>query len=633
MTQQSGPDNAATRPKRPSSWWGPAAAVRARRALARRSFTRLARRARLLVLVLAVVAGLSAALLVGAILGHPLNDGPSVASLLTGVTCLVATATALAIAARCSLVEPGGAGRGETWVLTAAVGVLGMGGLALLMVWDLPSIRAVNPLLGEVLGFVLWSGFGYFAYAFHRLHAPGASTRERASRAVQVIVGPSALIVVAVFITAVAGNLILALGLLQRALALTSFASIFIVPTLLVRAGLAGLAKSRDRADIVSRILPDTPARATWFLIAKAAALLAVVALIPLWSPGAVLVSSSPLSWVGAFVAGGLVVLLLWFDHQPWPARRDLKVLRTAGGLLLAVPLGILVAVAFAMGIGPMIVVHPWQAAAAMVVGLATWFPAHRLAGASGRRGGWLVATATGAAGWLTFGRTSTVGTSIGPVAGPTLAVAINIFAWSLGLLAVAFIVLAVARRQSRLLTYLVAVVVWIALNLSYPLWTPGVMALDIDLALIVLLCLAMAGNARGLLRRIDPAEVVVVAVAVFLAMDVPVLLRFAPQAWTTWLLAIAAMSAVGLEFWFELPALAWPEDKRSAVRSLSLTCLAVSMTAALAWSVGTANLALPENMANTVLGFVSLPVAVVLASQSLKRPGRELGTRASAPE
>ncbi|HEY3339451.1 MAG TPA: hypothetical protein VGK18_13185 [Propionicimonas sp.] len=578
------------------------------------------------VLILAVTAGLAGTLLVAAILGHTLNDGPGVASLLIGLACLATTTTALTIAGRSSLVEHDQARRGAPWLLDAATGALGIGALAVVLVWDLAGVRATSPWLIEIVGLILWCSFGCSMYAFHLLRATTTS-RERGARATQVIVVPAVAIAVAVCTAGAGGDPALAFRILERALTFTSFAAILIVPTLLVRAGLAGLAKSRDRAQLVGRVLPDGPGRATGFLLAKAAALLVLAAVVPLWHPGAVLLSPSPVSWVGALVAAGLVVLLLWFDHRAWPVRRDLKVLSAAGGLILAIPLGVLVAVAFAMGMGPAIAANPWQAASVVLVALASWLPAHRRAGSWRRGVEWIVAAAVGAAGWSTLGRAPAVPMSTGPVTGPSLDLAIIVFVCSLVLLAGSFIAVAVARRQTRLLTYLAAVVVWVTLKLTFPAWTPGVLPLDIDLALIALLCLGMLGHARGVVRRIDPAEAVVVSVATLFAMDAPELLRSAPEDWTTWVLAIGALTAIGLDFWFELPAMARQGGDGSPLRSLSLTCLVVALTATLAWSVGAANRGLPEGMAQIVLGFVSLPLAVVLASQSLQRPGREVVT------
>jgi hypothetical protein len=288
----------------------------------------------------------------------------------------------------------------------------------------------------------------------------------------------------------------------------------------------------------------------------------------------------------------------------------------------VGIPLGVLVSLAFALGIAPVVATHPWQVVGVVVVGLAAWLPARRL---TGRRPGfgWAVAAGLGAVGWLTMGRAPVLPGATQPVTGPTMEVA-PLLAWSLVLLTVGLIVLAIVRRQARLLTYLAAVGLWIALNLSYPLWTPGVLALDIDLAITALLLLGLLGYAKGFIRRIDPAEAVAVSVALLLVMDVPVLLRFAPPGWTTWVLAIGALAAIGAEFWSQLPALAKPERRKPALRTLSLTCLACSATAGLAWTVGTTNGGVPENLANVVLAFLSLPIAVVLASQSLRRPERE---------
>lgn len=591
-------------------------------ALSRRRLAVLPRATRGWLALLAVTTGASAALIVAAVFGAPLLVGDVWWRLTTGLICLAAYTTALAaVAMNWGEGTPASGGR-HRWSARMALGLLGLGGICVVLLRDVPVLRATRPAFADVVGLGLWTGLACCAYALLRRPAP-AKRHPAAVNTLLVIGGPAVAIAAVAVSTGLVGDTTMALQILGAPLVVASLAAVCIVPTILVRAGLDGLATARERGDRVAQVLRENPRMAPAVLASKAVLLVAVAGLVPVWLPGNRLVSTHPMSWVAAFVTASLVVLLLWFEQRGWPAEQDHRALRGGGGLLVAVPLGVLAGLAGVAGLIPVVVQQPWPASGLALVVLLTWAAARWAPDLAG----WFLAAVTGLALATTAGRRD--GAAGPPSALPelTLDFTVLVLAIGLGVVATGLVVTAIATRRFRLLAYLAAVVVWIGLNQTYAWWTPGVSALDIDLALTALLLAGLLGFMRDARRRIDPAEAIAMAVVVFLVMDVPVLLRFAPPSWAPWVLAIGVVAAVVAAFWSELPSMMNPTRRRDAMKSLGLTCLAVALTAALVWTVGSANVNLFDDLVGVLLGFVSLPLAVLLASQTVRLPVQRRGT------
>lgn len=614
----------AARPALPR--WARFSLLRVRRELLRRRPRRLDAEGRRTVLTLGIVAVVCGGFVLWALLGSPLRTDTAWWGILTGVVCLAATTLTLAVLAVNRVNRPAAVLRAPTRPLRAAVGFFGIAGLAVVLIVVLPQVQQALPRAGGVLGLLLWVGLGCATFTVHRLGAHGSTPAERRAAILVTLLAPSGLLLSAVAVVWVLSGPGLAVWVLLPPLAAHSFGAICIVPALLIRGGILGLEKVRDRSAVTADHLRDRPTRVLWLLAAKIAVLLLAAVAIPRWSPGATLISAQPLSWLGASVAAALVMLLLWFDHRPWPVAPDLHTIARSAALLIGIPLGGLVGVALVIAMANPVRAAPWQAAGVLVVTAATWLPARRFRSIR-PAAAWATAALLGLVAGATTGRAAP---SAPPQAVPagtlTLAVVVAITASVLGLAMLALVVIAVRRRRARLLLYLLAVIVWIALNLGFTAWTPGVLALDIDLSLSVLLILGVVAYSRGLTRRIDPAEAAALCVVVFLAMDLPVLLRFTPNGWATAVLVLTFAGSLGLAFWSELPSLGRRGHDHHAIQTLALTSFVTALTAGLAWTVGTAGSGVTEALAGAVLAYASLPVAIVLASQSLSRPLPESG-------
>ncbi|MFZ1412126.1 MAG: hypothetical protein WAS07_11750, partial [Micropruina sp.] len=542
-------------------------------------------------------------------------------SLFTGLSCLLGVAVALQVLVGHLVggpVTPPAVGR-----LDRLIGaLLGPGGLVIILITTLPGLSAPDQGLADWLGPILWAGIGPCLYAFHR-SGRGSLPRDQVIGWARIALGvPFVLIAVAVAVSLAHSNLSAALALLQYPLAGMGFAAIAVVPAILVRAGVGSLAVARKRGELVAQRLRQRPNHVRAFLAAKALLLVALLSL-----PGAQLLPPTWLSWLIALVVAGLVTLSLWFDGRQLPSRQDEAPLSSAAGWLVGGPLGLVAALVLPAALAPGIAQRPMPTVGLVLVGVASWGLVKWGSALPQGRLGWFVAAAVGGLSWLIFGR-SRAGSGLllnAPNFGEQGLIVVLLV--GLGIVAAALIVLAVKGRRLRLLGYLAAVVLWIAiLQVSDTLTKRGV-GLEVDLALTVLLFAGLHGHSPGRFRRIDLAEATGMAVVVLLVLDIPLVLRAFPVASTVWVVAVGVASTIALAFWHELPALLIPGRVPTAFRALGSTCLVFSLTGALTWVAGPPSANLFQSISGVLLPYVSLPVAVLLASQTPARPARQQGT------
>jgi hypothetical protein len=181
---------------------------------------------------------------------------------------------------------------------------------------------------------------------------------------------------------------------------------------------------------------------------------------------------------------------------------------------------------------------------------------------------------------------------------------------------------LAVRTRQVRLGVYLLAVVVWVAVLVTLSRVAPGTTGLNIDLALTLLLLVAGLAWMAGGQHLVDGFEIVLTTVVLSVLIELPIALNALPEIAQRGLLVAALISPGVASMWRHLryldPALAG----RPAIRGLAVTCLGYSTLAGIVWIFGSSVADLINSLSTVVLGFVSVPVALLLvAAASSARP------------
>ena len=457
---------------------------------------------------------------------------------------------------------------------------------------------------------LLWCGLGL---------AILQSVRSRRS-AGRVDAGPVLLIALASMLLAAAATAVFdrslspAVELLTVPLAVVAALGVVVVPALLISSAVTGLQDVHDVTRGLTRLSVDRPRTVLLVLVAN----LVLVALI--WGVGSALNpaislwDSRPAGWLAAAICAALIIVMLTVERRIVLRAADNSTIAFAAGLVVAAPIAALMLVYFGVFVFGVALDHPLSLAglALLVVGVVTL---QRLV----HRNVVLL---------LAVAALGIVVAALGSVPSPSLPVAVALRALSQDsarnfgvtvVLAISALVLALIGvilaaclfRQARLLIYLAAVGGWVLVTLLLKRWT-GVTALNLDVALTVLLMLATVFWLTGRQRAIDGYEVVLTVVVTASLWLVPLALRLVPDPIDDWLVAGALLLPAASSLRTHLR-----DRKRSGPRAaggqLGLTCLMYGLLAALVWVIGAGQVTLSENVATAVSEYVLLPLGLLL--------------------
>jgi hypothetical protein len=134
-------------------------------------------------------------------------------------------------------------------------------------------------------------------------------------------------------------------------------------------------------------------------------------------------------------------------------------------------------------------------------------------------------------------------------------------------------LVLAVKTGQLRLGVYLLAVALWVAVLVILSRVVPGTTALNIDLALTLLLLIAAVAWMRGRQHLVDGFEIIVTVVVLSVLIELPMVLDMLPEPTRRALLIAALLTPAIASIWKHLSGLEPELAGRPALRGLAVMC------------------------------------------------------------
>jgi hypothetical protein len=305
-------------------------------------------------------------------------------------------------------------------------------------------------------------------------------------------------------------SLVAVLAFILPGLTVVALAALVVVPAILVSATLAGLADTQAYRVRLSALIERRPRLVLLVLIAKLV-LITLVWLLGRWrSPNSLLFNPSAAAWIGSLLVAGIVLILLGAERRLGLSIGDHPRVARLSGWLVAVPLGIVALLGLLIGVLPTLSHQPWT-----IIGLATLALMAVLF--RGDVDGWRRAVR-----WAVAMTVAVLLSLLAPRSVPfdlpsfladgslinrrTLIVLLII-----GLLVgiAVLLVLAVKTRQVRLGVYLLAVALWVAVLVTLSRVEPGTTALNIDLALTLLLLIAAVAWMRGVQHLVDGFEII----------------------------------------------------------------------------------------------------------------------------
>ena len=472
-----------------------------------------------------------------------------------------------------------------------------------------------------ILRAVLWCLFVVGAISLlHRTPHSGSSGVVDCDRALR-LASPTVLLLVGVGVASVLDrSLATAEFLLGYPIALAGFASLAVVPTILVSSAVEGLRKVQKRGVRLSVLVEHRPQLLVLVLVVK----LVIIGLIFLIGrsllPERSLLSSSTASWMGSVLAGLLVLALLSLDRRIGLAATHHLLLSRFSGALLGGVLGALAGVVLLVTVLNSAAHRPWTLAGLVVV-LVLGVVAGR-----GIRWRWRLAVyLTACIAGLGASVLSVRSIAFAP---PRISSAIFDETWSkreiVLVLVVALVlaigclcVAAVIHRRTRLLTYLFAVTVWTLLLFALDRLDADTTQLNIDLALTGLLLLAAITWLAKLQHEIDGVEVMVTAAVTFAVIDFPFFLDILPGGWQAVVLIFALLGPGLASLWKETSLLRDPTRTTKALRHLGVTCLAYALLTAVVWAADLSAARLMDDVSTAFLGFLLVPLALLLVAAS----------------
>ncbi len=549
----------------------------------------------------------------------PLDSGsPAFARTLGGTAVLAALLLALAV-----LSEPATSpAKATSRLVRTAISLQPYAVFAVLAAWAIllrPTDRGLTRFDRVTVLAALWTAFAVACVFVLNRGDDGTGRMRKRGTVISVmpaVLGLCAVLAVLVVRRSAAQvDVVLLPGMLIFAIA-----SVAILPAVSVQGAVKGLDTMRRRGERAVRFARDRP----WLIVGCATAKLIAIGVIWLASPvpdasRPVMDTSWP-AWVLSGVAATLTLALFAVDKRAGLSAMDQHALSRTAGWLVGSSLGVLVATAFAIGMISNLVQQPLAiVAGAAVLGLGAAVGC--LSRRSARGISYLLVVLSAA------GLAVLMGTD--PVAERApLADITEPLAWvALGAgLVVGALWILIRRARSprpadsghRRWTLLVwAVAACAVVTTGFILWlAPAMTALNVDLALTVMLTAAAVLSAFGVQHEIDGFEIAVTLAVTAVLVDLPLVARLmAYPEWVTTAIAVLAVLGPGTAaIWNAFGTGPDTDSRRSATRGLALVSLLYCLPLTLVWLLPPASVkVVVDTVGTAVFAVLALPLALLL--------------------
>ena len=489
---------------------------------------------------------------------------------------------------------------------------------------DAPAFTGMGRAAVATVRALLWLALAAALLVAPRRPSPNPpQTAADLDRLRRLVLPTLLLVALIVLLLLISRSLVAVLAFVRPGLTVVALAALVAVPAILVSAALAGLADTQAYGVRLSALIERRPRLVVLVLLAKLV-LITLVWLLGRWGPPNVaLLKPTAAAWIGSLLVAGIVLILLGAERRLGLSIGDHPRVARLSGWLVALTLGIVAFLALLLGVVPRLSQQPWTIVGLGTVGL--------MAGLThGTAEGWRRRVRCGAAMTVAVLLSLLVPRSV-PIGLPTFLVngtLINlhnlIVLLSIGLLVgiAVLLALAVKTRQVRLGVYLIAVALWVAVLVTLSRVVPGTTALNIDLALTLLLLIAAVAWMRGGQQLVDSFEIVVTAVVLAVLIELPMVLDMLPALSQRVVLLAALLTPAIASIWKHLSGLDPELAGRSALRALAATCLGYATLAGLVWTIGISGGDVINNLSTQLLNFLSVPIALLLvAAGSAARP------------
>ncbi|WP_445169445.1 hypothetical protein ACTXG7_09060 [Mycolicibacterium sp. Dal123E01] len=392
-------------------------------------------------------------------------------------------------------------------------------------------------------------------------------------------------------------------------------------------AAIKGLSESRDRGERLSRYLGDGNGRVSLLLVGKLIALLGFCVVLHVMNE-----DSSPFSWTlsaWAFAVGAAVIAIFLFvvDDRVSLSKADYHAV--AQNTVFVIPgfVGLTFAMALAFGLAlGFAMTRPFALVAVLVIVALALLPRHVVMAPL----------------WRTFHRGALVVAVIGAIvvgASPPFFGAVYSGADrdSLVLLEIGVLVAILAtigglgwvivrsfrKRQFGLATYLLTVVAWIALIQAWSTTAAPIRWTQFDLVLTGFMIVLTGASMLGLRHAVDPIEIVVAATVTFFLIEYSSMSNLLPR-YVKALPIVFAVVAPGLiAIWRGLDRLTQHADHRKAMVQLATTAMVYAGVVAFVVGNKMEVGRLVDNISNVTLGFISIPLVLLLIAARQPPAGR----------
>jgi hypothetical protein len=607
------------------------AASRVRQRLSRRRLQALAPYDRAIVLAL-VVASLIAMtwIALSTLDAGPIrpdaSDGSRAAS---AVALFAGFALAMAVAAGSVEVVEGLPGfRG--WFLRLGIWFLPTTGLVLLAICVVlvdDGLRTAQDSNWPYTRLVMWVSLAVACLYVARPRRPRSEGLVDADRALRVVV-PAMLVVVIVATPVTTGSsfwdiTLLLLGVLSTISNLGISALIGILVTLTVK----GLETTQARGKLISAYFGQRQRTLVAIVGAKLLGIFAIWFAYRTLSPGDAVLELSLASWIMAFIAAAVAVALFAVDGHVQLSTSDHDVISRYSGIVLGAALTLGFSAALVIGVmGSAVPTRPWGLiGASLLMGSAVVLARFRSWPAAAVA--YVVAISLGAASAILLSGRRVFALPIFDGSDDSMSVLTGIGA-GVAMLATAIaviwiIVACIVSRRFGWLVYLATVLVWATIQTVWSVVAPFDL-MTFDLALTLLLGVAVVLLIVGAQRAVDAFEIVVVAVTTFLLIEVPLISDLLPPAVQSVLLLAAVLTPGVAVIWNELATLSDPPPHRGALVRITLTTAVYCQLSVGVWlgSVDIARaVALVTDFAQQTL-MVPLLLLLVAAHHSVRAHG-----------
>lgn len=455
-------------------------------------------------------------------------------------------------------------------------------------------------------------------------------------RAVKIVVPAALLLLLAASAAGVTRSATEVGAVFQPTFALVGLGGLAVLPALSTAGAAKGLEKLHDRGALLGTKVRARP----WLLVAGGLAKLSVI--VGLWLEyrrrGKLETALDPSwpAWVAGTVLALVVLTLFAVNRRLTFSDSDHLSVSRAAGLLVGGFVGILVVLGLVIGL-TLALGSQGLAVLALAIVIAAAVAAARITGRRWRifAAATIVAFAALCPLWLPERHSGEAGPALvdPPVpAAPPIGtdVAQSILWWVLGAAVTAAIVAALWKKRTSWLVYLAVVAVWVlGRHVVAGQLAPEMTMLNVDLPLTVLLTAAAGVWALGRRSTVDPFEIAATMTITFFLVELPLLgaLLPNPPLVKLWLTVLALVTAAVGAVWGSTATLSKPAEQRDGFVSLCTSTLLLYLLLALAWTQADgAATAVVDGIAGLVVGYLSIPVVLLLVAATAVEPAKEDG-------